>query len=514
MDFSIPIELEELVLCSCCHLPFNDNDSIPKLFSCRHFFCLKCTTTVLLKGHELYCIHCWKRTEPPDMKPESLPTNNSILYILKNMNALTTNNVCTKRLIKSCSKTDENSTSGSVGISNKISMGENCLTHAMPNSLWCLKCNIFLCRACSSTDEHRNHSIKANTEAKDIISNDIANEILSMQNTLSELQQFVFKQRDYLLKVLEACIALKTQVEAELIDHLPTYEVADIKETISKAKVCLSMIDQQSPVEAFKLLNNLNIEKQRLHFKHSEMRIKCKLDDLVYNYISLFDFDTIKQAILKINTPGTGPEIGTNLSASGPGHGNPYLLLANYTIFQLYSRHTITSKNATRQLKATNGSDKISSLIITNQLSNNESLVSPTIHCNDSILSKRLMELNQLTKTFQGNFGQILEPTKNSCGSMRTQPLVNLFVPDINGISLQQIPQSFGQQSQSKTSGSPTTGSTALNTNVLVNPTLHIHPIYFFNIEINGQSVGRILIEVRNDVAPKMAKNFDVLTTV
>lgn len=37
--------------------------------------------------------------------------------------------------------------------------------------------------------------------------------------------------------------------------------------------------------------------------------------------------------------------------------------------------------------------------------------------------------------------------------------------------------------------------------------------IYFFSVEINGQPFGRILIEVRNDVAPKMAKNFGALCT-
>lgn len=38
-------------------------------------------------------------------------------------------------------------------------------------------------------------------------------------------------------------------------------------------------------------------------------------------------------------------------------------------------------------------------------------------------------------------------------------------------------------------------------------------PLYFFNIEVNGTPMGRIVIEVRADVAPKMAKNFGLLTT-
>lgn len=37
--------------------------------------------------------------------------------------------------------------------------------------------------------------------------------------------------------------------------------------------------------------------------------------------------------------------------------------------------------------------------------------------------------------------------------------------------------------------------------------------MYYFNIEVNGSPYGRIVIEVRPDVAPKMAKNFSVLST-
>lgn len=529
MDYSIPIELEELVLCSCCHLPFNDNESAPKLFSCRHYFCLKCATTVLIKGTELYCIHCWKRTElpAPDMKPENLPTNTSILYLLKNISTLN-NNGCAS-VIGSGRKTSESSTSGGlqspVGIASQVSKGENCLTHAMPNSLWCLKCNSILCRGCASTDEHRNHPVKAHAEAKEAITNDIATELLSMQKSVTELQHFVFKQRDFLLKILEACIALKTQIETELINHLPTYEVADMRETLSKAKVCLSMLEQQSPVDAFKLHNSLYIEKQRLQSKHSEMLLKCKLDDLIRNYGSLFDFEIIKQAIINITSGGVGVDPSTSFTAGGLGHGNSILLLANYTISQLYSRHVLTAKHtATQQLMGTNGNHHGNSPIqpqLPSHLSfsgatGNGSVIGAAASCGDQILSKRLTELNQLAKAFQGNFGQLLEPTKSPGGSMRVPPVINLYVPDINGMSMQQLPQLLGQQNHSNSSnngGSPTMAAVTSSPTLLVNPTVHVYPIFYFNIEINGQQFGRILIEVRNDVAPKMAKNFGALTT-
>lgn len=528
MDYSIPIELEELVLCSCCHLPFNEHEAAPKLFSCRHYFCLKCATTVLMKGTELYCIHCWKRTElpAPDMKPENLPTNTSILYLLKNISTLN-NNGCAS-VIGSGRKTSESSTSGGlqspVGVASQVSKGENCLTHAMPNSLWCLKCNSILCRGCASTDEHRNHPVKPHAEAKEAITNDIATELLSMQKSVAELQHFVFKQRDFLLKILEACIALKTQIETELINHLPTYEVADMRESLMKAKVCLSMLEQQSPVEAFKLHNSLNIEKQRLQSKHTEMLLKCKLDDLIRNYGSLFDFEIIKQAIINITSGGVGVESGSSFTTNALGHGNSILLLANYTISQLYSRHVLTAKHtATQQIMGTNGNHHGNSPI-PSQLAGhlqftgatgNGSVIGAATSSSDQILSKRLTELNQLAKAFQGNFGQLLEPTKSPGGSLRVPPVINLYVPDINGMSMQQLPHLLGQQNHSSSSNNGGSPTMAINSSptLLVNPTLHVYPIFYFNIEINGQPFGRILIEVRSDVAPKMAKNFGALAT-
>jgi len=36
--------------------------------------------------------------------------------------------------------------------------------------------------------------------------------------------------------------------------------------------------------------------------------------------------------------------------------------------------------------------------------------------------------------------------------------------------------------------------------------------MYYFDIEVNGASFGRLVIETRPDVAPKMSKNFEILT--
>ncbi|CAG5032449.1 unnamed protein product [Parnassius apollo] len=41
----------------------------------------------------------------------------------------------------------------------------------------------------------------------------------------------------------------------------------------------------------------------------------------------------------------------------------------------------------------------------------------------------------------------------------------------------------------------------------------HAFPLFYFNLEVNGLPFGRVVIEVRSDLAPRMARNFKVLAT-
>lgn len=596
MDNLLPNELEELIVCSCCHLTFNDTDAQPKLFSCRHYFCLKCISTILLKGKELYCIHCWKRTELPDMKPENLPTYNAILYLSQNMI-----NIKAKKIINS-DKNQFSPTNISSNLTNKIRSNENCLTHAMPNSLWCLKCNILVCRACASTEDHRNHTVKSLNEAKEAIHNDVLSELIKMQKKLTELQHLVFKQRDFLLKILEGCTTLKTQIETELINHIPTLEISDIRGNLSKAKLTLTLLEHQpSPAEAYRLFTSLNIEKQRLHFKYNEMLLQCKLEEIVQHNGSLLDFELLKQissalntggidattlnehqAILNAvnnnnitsitnstvitnnvnnnnnntiknnnnqtqpNTPISSASSNNNNNPASPfncnhilaslGHNNMILLLANYCISQLYSHHILTTKTMAQALGSSQLS-KNSSSINNNILLGNLGVIGTILpdqmgqlSMQDHILhkfpeSQSFLSSSDLLGSVghigNGNISNFISSNNRQVHhsvSHHTPPPLN-FMPDINGMVLQHQHHSL-HSSVSSASNNLTTNTSTISSNpqstvasIVQNPSVHVYPIYFFNIEINGSPFGRILIEVRNDVAPKMAKNFGSLCT-
>lgn len=81
LDPNVLTDLEELTLCSICKQKFNDTDQCPKYLSCKHYFCLRCIETNMLKGRELFCTHCWKRTELSDQGPDALPTYTSLLTL-------------------------------------------------------------------------------------------------------------------------------------------------------------------------------------------------------------------------------------------------------------------------------------------------------------------------------------------------------------------------------------------------------------------------------------------------
>lgn len=572
MDNLLPNELEELIVCSCCHLTFNDSDAQPKLFSCRHYFCLKCISTVLLKGKELYCIHCWKRTElpQPDMKPESLPTYNAILYLSQNMI-----NIKTKKII-SHDKNQFSPTNISNSLTSQIRANENCLTHAMPNSLWCLKCNMLVCRACASTEEHRNHTVKGLNEAKETIHNDILSELIKMQKKLTELQHLVFKQRDFLLKILESCTTLKSQIETELINHVPTLEISDIRGNLSKAKLTLTLLEHQpSPAEAYRLFTSLTVEKQRLQYKYSEMLLQCKLEEIVQNYGSLLDFDMLKSISSALNATGiesitlnesqiilnnnsiasltssvnnnnsslknnnstqpSTPISGGSGSNSSPfncnhamsnmGHNNMTLLLSNYCISQLYSQHILTTRTMAQALAGASQPTKNGNI---NSINNNNILLNGLgvlgmlpdqmnqLSIQDHILGKypESPSSNFLSTDLLSSVGHLGNGSVSNFGrQMHHTPPPLSFLPDLNGMVLQHSLHSTTNNNLTTTTTTIANSSQPTVAAIVQNPSVHVYPIYFFNIEINGSPFGRILIEVRNDVAPKMAKNFGSLCT-
>lgn len=320
MESVVP-EFEELMLCGFCKQKYNDTDQSPKLLSCKHYFCLQCMRTSLNKGQELYCVHCWKRTELGELGPESLPTYAPVLCLTKNFSQM---NLKAKQPEKPAA--------------SKV-ISENCHTHAMPLALWCQTCCSPLCRACATTSEHANHQVKSQNETKDQLVTELQMDLQSMNKMLNEIQRLAMQQREFLLKILEACVTLKTHVEADLTNNASHIELTDVRDLLSKIRMNLSMVESLSEVQ--NLYSTLNVEKQRMQVRYQEMYLQCQLDDLIRNSTVIFDFQLLKQALTNIQNgevpyPGNSRVVATQQ--------NPILFLANYCMSQLYSRHVLTKQ--------------------------------------------------------------------------------------------------------------------------------------------------------------------------
>ncbi|CAG5101001.1 Similar to PPIF: Peptidyl-prolyl cis-trans isomerase F [Cotesia congregata] len=474
LDPSVLTDLEELTLCGFCKQKYNDAELCPKYLSCKHYFCLRCIESNLMKGRELFCAHCWKRTDLGDQGPDALPTNSPLLALANNFTYLkiTSNNT-------SCKQND------------KERKSENCHTHGMPLTLWCSSCCILLCRACATPHEHPGHQIKTQTDAKEQLISDVQHELVTMGKLSSEIQRMAMQQREFLIKVLEACVTLKTHVETDLQNgwtHFP--EISDARETLGKAKASLQVSD--SPNDVYSLHSHLVMEKQRLQSKYQEMMLQCQLDDLIGNSGVIFDFGLLKQALASIHSgepillqPAGNGRVHNHISAAQ----NPILFLANYCMSQLYSRHVVSKQHMQ------NGTIDYHTNMI-------QTPAPPgSIHIHPVQLAPQGQPIAQT---------QLLIPP----GSPSVKPIQT--VPP-NSI-LQPQPNAFMQDNGSSGSGvgslsvhSPTSNSSITVT--LRGPSANPYPMYYFNIEVNGSPHGRIVIEVRPDVAPKMAKNFSVLAT-
>ncbi|XP_014476068.1 PREDICTED: uncharacterized protein LOC106745213 [Dinoponera quadriceps] len=484
LDPSVLTDLEELTLCSYCKQKYNDAEQCPKYLSCKHYFCLRCIESKLFTEkatrREVLCAHCWKTMDLGDQEPDALPTHSSLLTLANNLSHL---------------KLTTNSTPGKPG--DKERKSENCHTHGMPLALWCGTCCTALCRACATPQEHPGHQIKSQTDAKEQLISDVQLELVAVGKLSTEIQRLAMQQREFLIKVLEACVTLKTHVETDLQNgwsHFP--EITDARETLGKTKAGLQM--SETPGDVYSLHAQLVLEKQRLQSKYQEMMLQCQLDDLIGNSGVIFDFALLKQALAGIHTGD--PIVPQGMVGNGGGAGgrlnhlaasqNPILFLANYCMSQLYTRHVVSKQQQQHHHHMQNGTIEYHSSMMPQQQQQQGS-----VHVHQGPPPPP-------TQTGQQ---QLLIPpgspsVKPAPGAMLhpQQQQQSTFLPDPVGgggglVTVHSSPQ-------------PPTAS-------LRGPPANPYPMYYFNIQVNGSPHGRIVIEVRPDAAPKMSKNFSVLST-
>lgn len=421
-----------------------------------------------MKGRELYCVHCWKRTELGEQGADTLQTYSAVLTLAKHFTTL---------------KIGPGAGGGNKppDKDRKVLPSENCHTHGMPLALWCHTCCAAICRACATQQDHPGHQVKSQGEAKEQLVSEVQLELVAMGKMLSEIQRLAMQQRDFLLKVLEACVTLKTHVETDLQNgwsHVP--EVTEARETLSKARAGLAGVD--GPGDAHVLYSSLSLEKQRLQGKYQEMYLQCQLDDLIGNSAVVFDFVLLKQALANIHSgEPPAPQGGAGrLPHHVAAAQNPILFLANYCMSQLYSRHVLTKQQHHLQQNGT--------------VEYHHPPVQPIPHLvtpPHPPPPQHIVVAASAPSTVGNKPPSALPPPVHHAQAPPPPPYGQ--EPGVVAVQVQSPPQAV----------------MTINVRSPANP----YPLYFFSIDVNGSPHGRIVIEVRPDVAPKMAKNFGVLCT-
>ncbi|CAB3238012.1 unnamed protein product [Arctia plantaginis] len=359
-------EIEELTLCSCCKRVFDELERPPKLLTCKHHFCLACARTVLGAGREVYCMHCWKRTELPDGRADNLPNHGAVLALARRL-----------------------ASPGTLAPDDPPA----CVAHALP-ALWCVACAARACRACAEHAAHAN-ALRSPTEARALLARD-------SRDLQADLARLAVRQRDLMLRALDAATALKLRLESELA---------------APALVPSAPCPRSLPAAS--------AERDRLRARHAEALLQCRLDDLTRTANVPLDFELLRRAMNGLPLP-EAPTAGERRE--------PLLLLANYCTTQLFARQLVSRR------------------------------ASPAGGEADAACGAGAAEADAAPGSEGG-----AEPTAGACSSEA--------IPS----PLLRVPASY--------------------------------PLFYFELEVNGAPFGRIVVEVRDDVAPRMARNFSVLAT-
>ena len=339
-------------------------------------------------------------------------------------------------------------------------------------------------------------------------------ELAAMGKLSAEIQRLAMQQRDFLIKVLEACVTLKTHVETDLQNgwsHFP--EITDARETLGKAKTSLQMSD--GPGDIYSLHSELMLEKQRLQNKYQEMMLQCQLDDLIGNSGVVFDFALLKQAVAGIHS-------GEPLVAQPPGNGgrlnhiaasqNPILFLANYCMSQLYSRHVVS-----KQQHLQNGSIEYHHIAPQVAAAVHVAPAAAPPPSQPQPQQQPVQPQPQQQPPVQPQPVQAQQQQQQQLLIAPGSPSVKPAVAVPPNAMLQQTATSF--MSPAEAAAVVTNNTNLVTVHSPQQPPSNLrgpsspYPMYYFNIEVNGSPHGRIVIEVRPDAAPKMAKNFSVLAT-
>lgn len=415
-----------------------------------------------------------------------------------------------------------------VGITNpnvpeKMLPGENCFIHGMPNTLWCQTCLTVLCRGCNAGSEHKDHKVENQLEAKEFFQNRVKKEFIQIQVSMEEMENFKLLQKSFLLKLLETCCTLKVQIEQELVSNSSALDIDEMKETMKNLQLCFDLLGQETPHEILKLYKVVKDESCKFKQKHKQMLQQCKVQQLLSKSQRILDFEMLKEILQKLDSSSSTTselnkmsenlfkEIDTGHSAS-----NSTMILTNYCIYRLYMSYMKQQQQFIEQqfmryqqyhLEQKQNLTKHFKMLQQNSSATHQQ------HPLDS--STTMTTVNNINE-FATFFDHIKEAKPKTYAEIATTPQTNAHQFDCTEISngFELTPTSNGHFQPYKKPLNKNYEDPRKVVQLLFNPINNDNnQIYYFDFKRNGLHLGRILIKVFSDIAPKMSYNFHALAT-
>ncbi|XP_052846396.1 uncharacterized protein LOC128258664 [Drosophila gunungcola] len=539
-SIQVPKELESLLSCGLCNRVYDlATNVLPRELICRHSYCEECLArSTLCDPTQCICPLCGIRTE---LYGQKLPESVAIMYLLRELPALVLGRAMldfSEGNSRSIEVAGEQPESQSENWLDEICVdsflatsAEHCFIHAMPNSTWCHDCQRLLCRACSDAPTHREHRLTHQLDYHELLRQLLDSELAKIKGTALQATELANREMDLLRQMCEACFHVQLHVKRMMLEHEPSIISATMTGWQRRAEQELNRsVGNLTGANLLQVLAQLAQQRRKFEVQLVEVHFQCRMRAAVQeNGMQILDFEHLNDRILRLrNQPRPGP-IPANVEPPQA------LILTNYCVFAYWNA-------VQRQMIPPRVRTPPSEPELLPQ--SGRAVVPP--HFNHSLQEAELSQQMQQVEQDQDRLIN-LAAEEDSPGSSYSQSSSNsdsqsslsagpqvytyVLVPGQHGMvpqfqdqmwqgpyEVQEQPPPLlqhqfqadnawlnGQQNQNHNHvQSPPVG-------IVGQPSAHFYPIYFLDMEIAGELAGRVLIEVRSDVAPRMAENFRAL---
>nr|AFK29222.1 CG5071-like protein [Drosophila buzzatii] len=534
----IPRRLVKLLSCNHCKSTYclNNLERMPNELSCRHILCSGCVKQ--LRGvQSIICPECYEQTQLPIFG--YLPSHDGLLFLLQQLPALNLGRMMLKQQNDQRLQlhSDMCRTPWPEWINEVSVKSGHCVIHKKPSSIWCHTCNRQLCFFCPVV-EHQHHDLSESLEPAVNIRRTMENELDLIEEEIRDAEDFATADMTLLSRLCDACESTQQELKAEMQQHAPTLRVCHMRDWLLRTKHALQQHDHSgvelTPSQLIRMLKEV-IEQhgkfKKLAFYSSK---ECWLRAIIHDSGQrLVDFAQLHRRLLSVYHIPEGLPPAT-------GEPTPFLLLANYCIYwywwNMHSQISNEQNHDGKQLEDKEQKYKLQR----EKNQKTQAVLRPTFRCsrfNFNSLTTILEEENTDSSSNSSKTGSSRQESKEkypdiqiidddisyhqqfgqlmiSEGLLKLQPTNSLdrFDFDLPSTSAAAAAAAAAAANAAQGDATPLLPIYPMSpVQFHYTPSSVPYPVYYLNMEMSGKWVGRILIEVCEDVAPLMAENFRLL---